>query len=59
MNHQPHQVFQVKWHFFWAHVRDGTIVIVKVDTLEQWADYLTKGLNRESFERVRKLVQGW
>jgi Reverse transcriptase (RNA-dependent DNA polymerase) len=51
--------FQVKWHFFWAHVRDGTIVIVKVDTLEQWADYLTKGLNRESFERVRKLVQGW
>ena len=51
--------FQVKWHFFWAHVRDGTVVIVKVDTLEQWADYLTKGLNRESFERVRKLVQGW
>jgi hypothetical protein len=51
--------FQVKWHFFWAHVRDGTIAIIKVDTQEQWADMLTKGLNRESFERVRRLVQGW
>ncbi|KAI2488976.1 hypothetical protein MHU86_25628 [Fragilaria crotonensis] len=51
--------FQVKWHFFWSHVRDGTIVIIKVDTQEQWADMLTKGLNRESFERVRRLVQGW
>ena len=51
--------FQVKWHFFWSYVRDGTIAIVKVDTQEQWADYLTKGLNRETFEQVRKLVQGW
>ena len=23
------------------------------------ADYLTKGLTRENFERIRKLVQGW
>jgi hypothetical protein len=27
--------FQVKWHFFWSHVRDGTIAIIKVDTQEQ------------------------
>ena len=47
------------WHFAWAHVRNGTIAIVKVDTqAEQWADMLTKGLSRESFERVRRLVQG-
>jgi hypothetical protein len=51
--------FQVKWHFFWSHVRDGTIAIIKVDTQEQWADMLTKGLDCESFERVRRLVQGW
>jgi hypothetical protein len=51
--------FQVKWHFFWQHVHDGTVAIVKVDTQEQRADFLTKGLNHESFERVRKLVQGW
>jgi hypothetical protein len=51
--------FQVKWHFFWQHVRDGTGAIVKVDTQAQWADFLTRGLNRESFERVQKLFQGW
>ena len=51
--------FLVKWHFFWSHVRDGSISIHKIDTQEQRADYLTKGLNRESFERVRKFVQGW
>ncbi len=49
----------MKWHFFWQQVRDGMVAIVKVDTQEQWANFLTKGLNCESFERVRKLVQGW
>jgi hypothetical protein len=47
------------WHFFWQQERDGTVAIVKVDTQEQWANFLTKGLNCESFKRVRKLVQGW
>ena len=51
--------FLVKWHFFWSHVRDGSIHIQKIDTQSQRADYLTKGLTREAFERVRKLVQGW
>jgi Reverse transcriptase (RNA-dependent DNA polymerase) len=51
--------FLVKWHFFWSHVSNGDVVILKIDTKEQWADYLTKGLNRETFERIRKLVQGW
>ena len=51
--------FLVKWHFFWSYVRNGTVEIHKIDTQSQRADYLTKGLNRESFERVRKLVQGW
>ena len=47
------------WHFFWQQERDGTVAIVKVDTQEQWANFLTKGLNRESFKGVHKLVQGW
>ena len=51
--------FLVKWHFFWSHVRNGSVTIHKIDTKDQRADYLTKGLNREAFERVRKLVQGW
>jgi hypothetical protein len=33
--------------------------VLKVDTKEQWADYLTKGLNRVTFERIHKLVQEW
>ena len=50
---------QVKWHFFWSHVCDGTIALIKVDSQEQWADMLTKGLNRERFDCVRRLTQGW
>jgi hypothetical protein len=52
--------FLVKWHHFWNAVKEGTIVtILKVDTKEQRADYLTKGLVRKLFEHIRKLVQGW
>ena len=51
--------FRVKWYHFWQHVRDRTIDIQKVCTTEQRADYLTKGLPRESFEKIRAMVQGW
>jgi len=51
--------FHVKWHHFWDHVTRGEIVIQKINTEEQRADYLTKGLDRTSFERIRFLVQGW
>jgi hypothetical protein len=51
--------FLVKGHHFWHHVTTGKIVVSKIDTAEQRADYLTKGLARESFEKIRKLVQGW
>ncbi len=51
--------FLVKWHFFWHHVRNGDVEVLKIATTDQLADYLTKGLNREVFERIRKLAQGW
>ena len=53
--------FLVKYHFFWGWYKDNedTVAIVKVDTKEQRADYLTKGLPREVFEVIRALVQGW
>jgi hypothetical protein len=51
--------FHVKWHHFWNAVTTGDIAVVKVDTKDQLADYLTKGLSREVFEHLRKLVQGW
>jgi hypothetical protein len=51
--------FHVKWHHFWNAVTVGDIAVIKVSTKEQLADYLTKGLPREVFEYIRKLVQGW
>jgi hypothetical protein len=51
--------FLVKWHFFWSHVNSGEVEVLKVDTKEQRANYLTKGLSREQYETIRKLVQGW
>ena len=51
--------FLVKWHFFWAHVKNGEVELFKIDTKLQRADYLTKGLPRKTFETIRELVQGW
>ena len=51
----------VKFHFFWSYVNDtkNNTKCVKVDTKEQRADYLTKGLTRDTFEHCRHLNQGW
>jgi hypothetical protein len=49
----------VKWHHFWYAVTSGDIHVVKVSTQDQLANYLTKGLPREVFEHIRRLVQGW
>lgn len=51
--------YTVKWHHFWHHVRVGNIEIIKIGTLMQRADILTKGLTRELFESIRKMNQGW
>ena len=57
--------FCVKWHFFWSYVYhpdrnpDGWLIVEKCPTEEQNADYLTKGLSREVFEKNRQRVQGW
>ena len=51
--------YNVRFHFFWSHVEDGEVVVRKVDTSRQQADYLTKGLAREIFESCRRSNQGW
>ena len=49
-----------KWHWFWQEVKDNkSITISKVSTMEQCADYLTKGLAHEPFEHIQSLNQGW
>ena len=52
--------FHQRWHWFWQIVRTNpNIKLHKVETTKQAADYLTKPLPRETFERIRKLVQKW
>ena len=49
----------VKYHFFRTHVEKGDIRILKISSEDQKADIFTKGLGRQIFETVRKLLMGW
>ena len=61
----------VRFHHFWSEVsqtldkdgkpdgRDGKVIVEKVATDKQLADFLTKGLAKDLFERNRKGVLGW
>ena len=51
--------FAVKYHFFRENIRLGEIEMVKVESENQKADCLTKGLVPELFDKVRKLLLGW
>ena len=51
--------FAVKYHFFREHIRLGEIEMIKVESENQKADCLTKGLVAELFVKVRKLLLGW
>ena len=48
-----------KWHHFWEAVNDKRVVVSRIESENQRADYLTKGLVVEKFEHNRKLNQGW
>ena len=51
----------VKFHFFWSYVNDekNNTQCVKVESKNQKADFLTKGLTKDNFEHCRFLNQGW
>jgi hypothetical protein len=51
--------FLAKWHWFWAAYNEKQFAIVKCPTHLMLADYFTKSLSRNSFERNRMGVQGW
>ena len=36
--------FAIKYHYFYTHIQNSNIMIEKVDTAEQEADFLTKSL---------------
>ena len=49
----------VKYHWFRSKLKPNKIEIKKIDTKEQLADILTKGLRAEQFRKIRKLLMGW
>jgi hypothetical protein len=49
--------FLVKYHWFWSHYNRKEFQVFKVDTGNQLADYLTKGLTRDLFLKNRIAVQ--
>ena len=52
--------FHQRWHWFWQIVRTNpNIKLQKIETSKQAADFLTKPLPREPFEKNRMLVQKW
>jgi hypothetical protein len=50
--------FLVKWHWFWQFYPQE-FSAEKIGTHDQRADYLTKSLPRDAFEKNRLKVQGW
>ena len=48
-----------KYHFFRQHIADGEVEVQYVDTKEQIADLLTKGLPPEKFQHLRAKLMGW
>jgi hypothetical protein len=51
--------FLLKFHWFWDHFNVEEFKIYKINTKEQKADFLTKGLSVDAFEANRRAVQGW
>jgi len=51
--------YHVKWHWFWAHVRNKDFMILRIATNLQRGDIFTKPLPKEPFEKIRFLNQGW
>ena len=50
----------IKYHFFKSHIgREKGIELSKIDTDEQKADILTKGLAGPKFKELRMLLCGW
>ena len=49
----------VKLHHFRDYIDSGQITVHKIDTAEQLADYLTKPLCIEMFQKLRAKVMGW
>jgi len=51
--------YHLSYHHFWAYVKSKDVSIHSIDTTLQIGDLGTKGLPRETFEHLRKMLLGW
>ena len=51
--------YAVKYHWFREHIIPEKIELVKIETKNQLADILTKGLWTDQFKHIRNLLMGW
>jgi hypothetical protein len=52
--------YAIKYHsWFRSHLKLQNIEIHKIDSSHQRADILTKGLTKDKFKSIRKLLCGW
>jgi hypothetical protein len=51
--------YAIKYHWFRSHLKPNKVEIHKITSSNQKADILTKGLTKEKFESIRKLLCGW
>jgi hypothetical protein len=51
--------YAIKYHWFRSQLRPHNIQVKKIDTNQQRADILTKGLRAIKFVEIRKLLCGW
>jgi hypothetical protein len=45
---------EIKYHYTTEQIDNGSVVVEQVDTLEQWADGMTKALAKGPFEKFKK-----
>ena len=51
--------FSIKYHWFREQLKPNNVEIVKVESKQQIADILTKGVTKDLFATLRKLLIGW
>jgi hypothetical protein len=51
--------YGIKYNWFRSKLKPNNIDIIKIASVDQRADFLTKSLRREKFEENRKLTLGW
>ena len=49
----------IPYHFFREFIRKKEVEVKHVSTEKQMADMLTKGLEKDKFEKLRKELLGW